>query len=174
MDPELKTKIDNLISLLECDEGIKCQKARRQLVRIGQAAVPALITAASNGRMMKRWEAIRALGSLGGADAINALISHLGDSEPGIRWAAADALLKIGEPALAPVLRGVISNGKSLPFREGAHHFLIDAATGTDPHTPFLEPVIKSLEEPGADLAAPVAAEVALEKTREFHRAAGG
>ena len=174
MDSELQKKIDTLISYLECDEPIKCQKARRKLVRIGQAAVPALIAATASGSTTRRWEAMRALGSIGGQQAVDALVAHLGEADPGMRWAAADALVKIGEPSLVPVLRALLANGKSLPFREGAHHFLIDAATGSDPHTPFLEPGIKSLEEPGADLAAPVAAEVALENLRQFHRVLEG
>ena len=174
MDSEQKTKIDSLISLLDCQDTIQCQKARRQLIKIGRVAVPALVAAASSGPMMRRWEALRALGSIGGEDATKALITHLGDADPGMRWAAADNLVKIGEPALMPVLKALISNGKFLPFRDGAHHFLIDAATGTDPHIAMLEPVIKSLEEPGADLAAPVAAEVALDKMRAFHKISEG
>jgi hypothetical protein len=87
-----------------------------------------------------------------------------------MRWAASDALAKIGEQAIAPVLKALISNGKSAPFREGVHHLLVDTATGSDPLGSILEPVIISLEEPGADLAAPVAAEVALEKMRQFRK----
>jgi HEAT repeat protein len=174
MDSVQKNKIDSLISLLDCADPIQCRKARRQLINIGGAAVPTLIAAASNGGSMKRWEALRALGSIGGEDALKALISHLGDSDPGIRWVASDSLLKIGERALKPVLRGVISNGKSAPFRDGAHHFLMDAATGSDPHTPIIEPVIKSLEEPEAGLAAPIAAEMALEKMRAFDKVPPG
>ncbi|XUW99983.1 MAG: HEAT repeat domain-containing protein [Dehalogenimonas sp.] len=172
MEPQLKNKIDSLISLLDCEDSIQCQKARRQLIKIGKPAVPALIAAASTGSMMPRWEAMRALGSIGGEDAMNALISHLGDADAGIRWASADSLVKIGERALMPVLKALIDNGKSLPFRDGAHHFLIDVASGSDPRTGIIEPVIKSIEEPVAELTAPVAAGVALDKLREFRKVA--
>ena len=174
MEPDLKTKINSLIAMLDCKEPIQCRRARRQLIKIGQPAVSALIAAAAVGPMMQRWEAMRALGSIGRDEAIKALIVHLADAEPGIRWAAADSLVKIGERATMPVLRAVIANGKSMPFRDGAHHFLIDVATGSDPRIGMLEPVIKSMEEPGADLAAPVAAEVALEKIREFNKVGKG
>jgi HEAT repeat protein len=172
MDLEQKSKIDSLISRLDCNEPIQCQKARRQLVKIGQAAVPDLITAASSGGVTRRWEALRALGSIGGQAAIDALIDHLADSDPGLRWTAAEGLVKNGEAALMPVLKRLIANGKSSPFREGVHHFLIDVSDSRDPHNSILEPVITSLEEPGADLAAPVQAELALNKMRAFHRAA--
>jgi HEAT repeat protein len=170
MDLEQKSKIDSLISRLDCNEPIQCQKARRQLIKIGQAAVPALIAAASNGGVTRRWEAVRALGAIGGQQAVDALVSHLGDADPGMRWAAADALIKIGEPALMPVLKGLIANGKSSPFRDGVHHFLVDVSDSSDQHNSILEPVIKSLEEPGADLAAPVAAKMAIDKMSEFHK----
>ncbi|QNT76944.1 HEAT repeat domain-containing protein [Dehalogenimonas etheniformans] len=172
MEPEQKNKIDNLVALLNCDDPIQCRKARRQLIKIGQAAVPALISAASSGFTMKRWEALAALGSIGGQDAIKTLISHLGDADYGIRWTAADNLIKIGEPALIPVLKATISNSKSLPFRDGVHHFLTDATSVADPHNEILETVLKSLEEPVAELAAPVAAEAALDKLREFNKVA--
>ena len=170
MDSFQKQKIDSLISLLDCNETVKCQKARRQLIRIGNSAVPSLIAAASNGGQNRRLEAIRALGAIGGTESIDALITHFGDSDPGMRWAASDALVRIGEPAIAPVLKALISNGKSSPFREAVHHLLIDTATGSGPHGSILEPVITSLEESGADLAAPVAAEVALEKMRTISK----
>jgi HEAT repeat protein len=173
MDLEQKSKIDSLISRLDCIEPIQCQKARRQLIKIGQAAVPALINAASNGGVTRRWEALRALGSIGGPAATDALIDHLADSDPGIRWTAADGLVKTGEAALMPVLKRLIANGRSSPFREGVHHFLIDVSDNTDPHTSILEPVITSLEEPGADLAAPVAAKMAIDKMSEFHKIVG-
>ena len=174
MDSEQTQKIDSLISLLDCKEPIQCQKARRQLVKTGQAAVPALIAAASNGGATRRWEALRALGSIGGQEAMDALISHLGDSDPGMRWAAGDGLVKIGESSLTPVLKALIANGRSLPFRGGVHHFLMEVADSSDPHSSILEPVIASLEEPGADLAAPVAAKVAIDKMSEFHKIAEG
>ena len=169
MDSGQKKKIDSLIPVLDCDDAIGCQKARRQLVRMGGAAVPALIAAASNGGLTRRLEAMRALGAIGGPQAIEALTKNLGDSDPGIRWAASDALFRVGEPAIVPVLKALISNGRSSPFREGVHHLLIDAAVGSDPNNSILEPVITSLEESGADLAAPVAAEIALDKLRAFH-----
>jgi len=170
MNPDQKLKIDRLISSLDCSDAIQCQKARRQLVRMGNVAVPSLIAAASNGALNRQLEAMRALGAIGGSDAIEALITHFGDGDPGMRWAASDALFKIGEQALVPVLKALIANGQSSPFREAVHHLLIDTATGSDPRGSILEPVIASLEEPEADLAAPVAAKVALDKLRAFRQ----
>ena len=170
MNPDQKAKIDGLISSLDCKDAIQCQKARVQLIRIGNAAVPALIAAASDGGLNRRLEAMRALGAIGGPESTNALTAHLGDSDPGIRWAASDSLFKIGEQVLIPVLKALIANGKSLPFREGVHHLLIDIDTGASPSGALLGPVTTSLEEPEADLAAPVAAKIALDKLRAFRQ----
>ncbi|APV44981.1 HEAT repeat-containing protein [Dehalogenimonas formicexedens] len=173
MEGTKKNNVDELVALLDCEDPIQCRKARRRLIKIGQEAVPALAAAASSGLPMKRWEALAALGSIGGHDAIQTLISHLGDADYGIRWTAADNLIKIGEPALTPVLKAMISNSGSLPFRDGAHHFLTGLVSGTSPFNEILDPAIKSLEEPVADLKAPVAAESALDDIRASHKIRG-
>ncbi len=57
--------IDSLIADLTCDDVLKCQKARRTLVEMGNPAVAPFIEALSSPIHWVRWEAAKGLGEIG-------------------------------------------------------------------------------------------------------------
>jgi HEAT repeat protein len=71
-------------------------------------------------------EAAKALGNIGGHQAIQALISALEDDRFEVRWEAAEALIKIGRDAVKPLLKALIKKSDSTWMREGAHHVFSD------------------------------------------------
>ena len=89
--------------------GIK-ETAVDALGRIGEGAVPTLITALTNPDPRVRAEAARALARMGaeGKDAVPALTARLNDPEEDVRQAAARALGQMG-PAAAPAVPALVS-----------------------------------------------------------------
>jgi HEAT repeat protein len=123
----MEKNIDSLVEDFTCDDVIKCQIARRELVSIGNKAVPHLIRALSDKRHWVRWEAAKALGQIGDKAATEALVKALEDSEFDVHWLAAEALINIGKDSLGPLLMALADHGdKSLLLRQGAHHVLHD------------------------------------------------
>jgi len=70
-----------------------------------QGDIPGLIRALRNRDPAVQYDAVEALGELSDPAATDALISALtGDQYSGIRWKAAEALAKIGEPAVPSLI----------------------------------------------------------------------
>ncbi len=153
--------IDSLVSELNCDIRIKCLNARRALEGKGQVAVPSLVMALQRGLGMAPMHAAKALGNIGGAVAIQALVEALGDDDSGLRWAVAEALIASENESVKPVLIGLIANNNSQFVREGAHQVLSDIEE--EPMKSVLAPVVKALEKGAPALEAPLLAKRALE-----------
>jgi HEAT repeat protein len=141
----MENKIDALIAEFTCDDIIKCQKARRLLVAMGDKAVQPLIKELSSKRHWVRWEATKALGQIGDAAAAKALVAALEDKEFDVHWLAAEALIIIGEDSLEPLLEALADHGdKSVWLRQGAHHVLHDMKRGD--LDSILKPVMAALD----------------------------
>ena len=161
--------IQTLIGDLTCDDVIKCQKARRELVEKGSAAVDALGEALSSKKTWVRWEAAKALGQIGDKSAVEALVAALEDKQFDIRWQASEALIRIGPAALEPLLALLAQRGdKSLAIRRGAHHILHDMNRGK--YDGILQPVMAAVEDGAPTVEVLVAAEKALEELRKMKR----
>ena len=156
---------NSLVSDLTCDDVIKCQKARRQLVDMGTDAIPTLIKALGNKRHWVRWEAAKALTQIGDDHATAALISALRDDEFDVRWLAAEGLIVLGRKALIPLLNALIENADSQEMRDGTHHILHDM-NRNGIHR-ILRPVMKALESTDPALEVPAAAHQAVEELTE-------
>jgi HEAT repeat protein len=78
--------------------------ARQALVRIGAPAVEPLLDALVGGARPVRASAARALGEIGDVRAVNPLIGLLADRGEDVREAARCALVRIGGPAVGPLL----------------------------------------------------------------------
>jgi HEAT repeat protein len=142
----MKEDINTLIEDFTCDDVIKCQVARRELVGIGNEAVPHLAKTLSDKRHWVRWEAAKALGQIGDKAATEALVKALEDSEFDVHWLAAEALINIGRDSIKPLLASLADHGdKSLSLRRGAHHVLHDIdRSGLDA---ILRPVMSAVED---------------------------
>jgi HEAT repeat protein len=101
--------VARLIQVLRTDDNLLAYwDAEEELVAAGKPAVSALLTALPSLSPWALSHALRALGKIGDARAIPPLLKALaydsGESEPCIEWFAAEALGRIGAPALGPLL----------------------------------------------------------------------
>src|SRR5690349_8249622 len=84
--------------------GVYGRTAQDALVRVGAAAVPALIAALDAGSLQQRVVVPDVLGPIGDRRAVEPLVRTLGDAEPRVRAAAAGGLTWLQDPAAAPAL----------------------------------------------------------------------
>ena len=98
-----------LFSLLQHADEQLAGQIFSSLVRLGPAAVPALIeTSASNSQWI-RWHCIRALGEIRDIRALSPLVRALADTDRAVAWMAAKGLVSFGRLGVGPVLRLLIS-----------------------------------------------------------------
>ncbi len=116
--------IENLIEDLSNPNGIIRQKARYELVKMGNPALDYLLELLGAQKHLARWEAVKAISEIGTADSIPILINALEDEEFDVRWLAAEGLIDIGHSSVYPLLKTFISNKDSVHLKEGVHHVL--------------------------------------------------
>jgi HEAT repeat protein len=161
----MENDIDSLIADFTCDDVLKCQKARRALVAMGNKAVESLVRGLSSKKHWVRWEAAKALGQIGDKAAARALVKALEDNEFDVRWLAAEALITIGRDSLEPLLAALADHGdKSLSLRRGAHHVLHDMDRRN--LDGILKPVMASVEDIAPSVEVLQVAEKALDALR--------
>ncbi len=165
-------RIAALVRQLSSARGLERMRARRQLVRIGETAVPALIEALASPDPTLRLESAEALLYIGSPLSATALVERLDDTESGVRWLAAEAIIAMKCDGIVPLLAGLTRRAESLWFRQAAHHVLRDHYC--EAYRELLIPVLRALEEQMAEDTAPVAAGAALrELTRWTQEEAG-
>ncbi|HSH52015.1 MAG TPA: HEAT repeat domain-containing protein [Bacteroidales bacterium] len=118
----MKDTINKLIEELKSKDGIKRQKARIELVEIGDEAIEPLRALLSSKEHHTRWEAIKTIEEIGSPNSIPLLIDYLEDDKFDIRWLAAEGLINIGQPSIKPLVSALIKDFESIYLREGAHH----------------------------------------------------
>ena len=118
--------IDALIADLGAANGRTRRDARALLIRIGEPAVNALIEALNSHNDLTRWEAAKALSQIGSPTAAPAMVKALEDDQFGVRWLAAEGLIKLDRDGLKPLLEALWQNPDSTRLQEGAHHILHD------------------------------------------------
>lgn len=132
------------------------QRAREDLVAIGEPAVPGLIGMLSSPARMERWEAAKALAEIAEPTSAAALVRSLEDDDGDVRWIAAEGLIALGRHALVPLLEALITRTGSPWILTGAHHILIELRKQKGLRE--VEPVLEALAGPAREVAAPVAA----------------
>jgi len=120
------SRIMKLIGTLGAKDGIDRLHAREELEHMGVRAGPYLARALGHRSDRVRWEAAKALTRIRDRRAAPALVRALMDESFEVQWLAAEALIGLGNEALTPLLKGLISNYGSVYFRQGAHHILHD------------------------------------------------
>ena len=108
-------------ALIEASRGVKGRPTMpgSALGRIGQVAVPRLISALSNEDATIRRVAVEALGNIKDPNSVNALILALGDKDDGVRLEAVFALPNLG-PVAAHAIPNLVEELKTWP--EGDQH----------------------------------------------------
>ncbi len=150
-----------LVADLTCDDIIKCQKARRALVSMGEAAVETLVSALHDKQHWVRWEAAKALSQIASPSSTQALVDTLEDREFDLRWLAAEGLVRIGPTSLVPLFKALLKRPESQWLREGAHHVLLDMELG--PLMTILKPVTDALDDATPEVTLPIAVRKTLD-----------
>lgn len=156
--------INSLIEDLGIKDGLARIRARNALVTIGKKAIPVLEKALDNKDELERWEVAKVLGQIDAPEATRALISALEDKSIDVHWVAADGLIAIGRPALAPLLHKLLEKPDS-PELLDIIHYILHSIRGADIKE-IIQPVLKALKGNEAILEVPIAAEAALESLR--------
>ncbi len=136
---------------------------REQLLILGTAAIPALLSALADPSVLVRWQAAKALSQFHNPDTANDLMNAMEDEDFGVRWLAAEGLIAMGPASLEAVLQGLISCFPSIRMREGAHHVLHAMADG-GLHDETIEKLLRALQGLATQEEVGWAAERAWEK----------
>jgi HEAT repeat protein len=119
-----ESNVRTFISELDDSSWMKRQFARFSLVECGEAASPWLINELSNPDREVRWEVVKALGAINDHSSARALVEILMDEDTGVRWAAMEALIRMNQAAVPPLIRALVKHFDSARLREGALHVL--------------------------------------------------
>ncbi len=169
MSDQIQTNenIDSLVKMLENADTNVRRKARKSLVALGKPAVSALSSALKDSEVYRvRWEAAKALGAIGDAEAIPSLVTALEDTETDVAWLAAEALEKFSKTAWPELLRTLIARGSdSVLLRHGAHHVL--RYQRLEGYNDLLEALRKALESDTVPESTALAAFNILERMGE-------
>lgn len=151
---------DVLIQELAHEDELHRQRARHELVFLGDAALPALERALTSPDRNVRWEAAKALACHPRPAVAAALGRALADEDDGVSWLAAMTLIQLGDAALRPTLEAIVAQRQSCHACASAHHVLHELRRGE--HAELVDPVIEAIESADRHIRAPVAAERAL------------
>ena len=154
--------IRNLLITLTGKDSRTRKRARDQLVEIGQPVVSSLLPLLLDKKTYVRWEAAKALSEIGDPGAAPALVKTLEDNDPGIRWMAAEGLIRAEQAGLPPLFEALLAHSESTWLREGAGHVLRILAKN-EKLPSQAEPVLQALQGAASDIETPRAAKIALE-----------
>jgi hypothetical protein len=155
----------DLIRALSSYNDLSRVEARKALVAMGSQAVPFLAEALNDPNSLRRWEAAKALGEIGGANVAPILVKALEDEEFDVRWLAAKGLIEINIKGLIPLFQALIEHADSALLRQGAHHVLHDLAKGE--LRIYLAPVLIALEDMNPTVHVPPAVSHAREALKK-------
>jgi HEAT repeat protein len=136
--------------------------ARKGLVRMGTAAVPALLAALADPRQHVRWESAKALTEIADPSAAEGLVAAMGDKDSDVRWVVGVALIALGRDAVKPLLTTLTKSDLPDGVPQVAHHVLHDLGQRDDLAS-LLQPVIRAFEESEPNISVPLAAAEALQ-----------
>jgi HEAT repeat protein len=150
-----------LIKALAMDRGPLHSEAKNSLKKLGPLAENAWLEALNHPNSHIRWHAARSLGDPTDSRSIALLAEGLLDENREVRWASADALARIGPPAVPATLAVLSQKTLSTPIRQAAYHAL---------HGVFsrrlrerLKPLLEALQSPAGNVEASAIAQRLLE-----------
>jgi HEAT repeat protein len=161
--------LNGLIDQLGGSDGMARKRAREALVQMGAAAAPPLRPLLESRDKRVRWEALKALAAIGDPGDLEDFVRFLDDPDADMRWLAATGLIKLGRPAVRPVLQA-LSDPKAPRGRlEMGRRVLGESAKDDDALRQGLGPLMEVIG--GNDQA--VIAERAARALDVFDRASG-
>ena len=142
-------KIKKLISNLGSDSGLVRQKAREEMVKLGQNVIDYLMELLSHPKHIYRWEAVKTLEEIEDPLAIPLLIQSLEDDNEDVRWIAAKGLVKLGKKSILPLLKVLEEKSDSVFILEGAHHVFSDLRENNELPEGFpIDKILTALKNP--------------------------
>lgn len=138
-------ELEQLVQRLQDRDGVVRERAREQIVSMGQAATESLLPLLGHKKEQDRWEAVKALSEIGDPATTERMITLLRDDDSDVAWLAALALINIGPSSVVPMLERVIDQRESVRIRRGAHHVLKELANGLDAEE--AEPLLRLLND---------------------------
>ncbi len=143
--------------------------ARLRLARLGDPAVEAVTALMDDPHELTRWEAVKTLADMTSPVAAPALVRALTDEDSfGVRWVAAEGLVKLGRDALVPLFEALMRNPRSVYLRVGAHHVLVAVRRRGD--AVLVEPVLEALGSYAPRVDLPLVARDALANLEDLVR----
>ncbi|GAC1625015.1 MAG: hypothetical protein NVS4B11_20680 [Ktedonobacteraceae bacterium] len=115
------------------------------LVKLGPAAVPALLNASTSSSGWIRWQSIRALSEGGDRRALPVLVSALNDPNYSVAWMAAKGLKGFGKRSLEPVLRLLSISETTMGLAQTAAFILANLSQLDPTLKPYLMPLVQDL-----------------------------
>jgi hypothetical protein len=143
----------------------KRAEARNELMLLGKAALPVLLSALADSSTYVRWQAAKALSQIHDPETAPDLVNAMEDKDFGVRWLAAEGLIAMGPDCLETALRGLRLNFSSLRMREGVMHVL-HALTDNGYYDETIEALLHVLQGPNPAEEVAWATEKAWEKLR--------
>jgi len=113
-----------IIALLNDKDYSEKHNARITLVKKGKDIIPHIHKLLDSENSLLRMEAAKIAELIADRKSIPVLIDLLEDTETGIRWIAAEGLIRIGRQSISPLLRSIRNSRHPIFLYHGAHHVL--------------------------------------------------
>ena len=133
------------------------QAARRALKDLGPLAQSAWLEALDHPEAHIRWHAARGLGEIGDVRSALVLAEGLRDENEQVRWASADVLAHLGEPAVPATLTFLSRHKLNEQLRQSAYHALHGIVSLRTRKR--LQPLLDALHGPAPDIEVPAVAQ---------------
>lgn len=158
------SEMDSLLANLSSGRESTRRRARESIVAFGKLAVAPLTALLTNPNEHVRWEAVKALGQIGGVEVALVLVNTLeNELDSSIRWLAAEELIGLGHEGLAPLLQTLIYHSGLAWLRDGAL-LVIRSLRKKDPSlNGQVAAVLTALESRAPVIQVPPAAQAALD-----------
>lgn len=133
---------------------------RNRFVKRGAKAVHELDDLLHSSDEHVRWEAAKALGEIGGGEAMMSLSTALADESVDVRWVAAEGMVARGRQSIEPLLHQLINRAGLIWVRESARWII--GAQLHEEEISLLRPVLHALQSNAPVFEVPIVAYEAL------------
>jgi HEAT repeat protein len=154
-----------LIQALATDRGTLHNEARLSLQKLGPVVENAWVEALSHPDPHVRWHAARGLGDPTDARSLDILAEGLMDENHEVRWATADALARIGPPAIPATLAVISRSRLTTPTRQACYHALHGVLARRLRER--MKPLLDALRSPSGSAEAPEIARRLLDEWQD-------
>jgi HEAT repeat protein len=116
-------------------------------IKLDKLAVKPLISALGDENRYVRWSAATILGELGDTQAVEPLVRAMADRDNQVREAADEALVRIGEPSLDPVMAALQDKDQSPPRMRRLAAKVLGELGCTHPKKQLIDTLIEALKD---------------------------